>query len=242
MVKAQKLSRYSSETGVHRAVGQAKPATSDPWSVARRRMVLEQIVSRGISDKRVLSAMESVPRHLYVHEALARQAYGDYPLQIGSGQTISQPYIVALMTQALHLTGNENVLEIGTGCGYQTTILSLLAKTVCTIERHQELALAARRTFRLLGIKNVTMRIGDGSIGWKEKAPFDRILMACAAPRLPRGLLEQLAVGGFLILPVEDTPDSQSLWRITRHENDYSRENLGPCRFVPLVGKHGFKH
>lgn len=213
----------------------------DDWAVARKRMVVEQIQARGITDQRLLNVMAQVPRHHFVDEALAVQAYGDHPLKIGQGQTISQPYMVAFMTEALRLSGGENILEIGTGCGYQTTILALLAKQVFTIERHQALALGARKIFRHFKLRNVIIRIGDGSLGWPEHAPFDRILMACVAPKLPKTLLSQLAPGGFLVLPVEDASGEQHLWRISRGPDGFVRENLGSCRFVPLIGRHGFR-
>lgn len=210
------------------------------FAVAARRMIQEQIVARGIVDKRLIEVMASVPRHIFVDDALKAQAYGDMPLNIGEGQTISQPYIVALMTQALVLEGGEKILEIGTGCGYQTTILSRLAAQVYTIERIKSLAMAARARFKKLGLRNVVLRIGDGSLGWAEAAPFDRIIVTCAAPVMPDVLLDQLKVGGHLVAPVESQGDVQDLWRVTREASGYRSENLGPCRFVKLIGKHGY--
>jgi protein-L-isoaspartate(D-aspartate) O-methyltransferase len=185
--------------------------------------------------------MTQVPRHIFVDDALKSQAHADTPLNIGLGQTISQPYIVALMTQALALSGTESVLEIGTGCGYQTVILALLARRVWTIERFKSLAMSARRSFKMLGLKNVVMRVGDGSVGWPEGAPFDGILLACAAPTVSPILVEQLAPNGRLVMPLEDAHGRQTLLRITRGPNGFMREDLGACRFVRLVGRQGFQ-
>lgn len=214
---------------------------ADAFAVARKRMVYEQILSRGVSDAGTLRAMSEVPRHLFVDDALKNQAYADTPLNIGEGQTISQPYIVALMTQALGLSGRESVLEIGTGCGYQTTVLAMLAATVFTIERLKSLAFAARRVFKTLRLTNVVMRVGDGSMGWPERAPFDRILLGCVAPCVPKELLAQLAPGGCLVLPVADVQGSQSLIRVRSGSDGLIREDLGLCRFVKLIGRHGYK-
>lgn len=211
------------------------------FEIAARRMIQEQIVSRGIADARVVEIMSQVPRHLFVDDALKAQAYTDAPLNIGEGQTISQPYIVALMSQTLKLSGTEKILEIGTGCGYQTTILSKLARQVHTVERIKSLAMAARQRFKNLGLRNVVLRIGDGSMGWSEAAPFDRILMTCAAPVMPEVLLGQLAVGGWLVAPVDSgRGEGQELWRVERKPEGFVSENLGPCRFVKLIGKHGY--
>lgn len=209
------------------------------YTIARRRMVEEQIVSRGINDRRVLDVMNKIPRHLFVAEALRDQAYGDYPLGIGEGQTISQPYIVALMTQALSLTGQEKILEIGTGCGYQTAILAPLVQQVYTIERIKNLAFAARRNLKSLDIRNVVLRVGDGSRGWPEAAPFDGILIAAGSPQIPQPLFDQLAEGGRMVVPVGDE-SSQSLMRIVRKKGEPVIEDLGGCRFVQLVGDFGW--
>lgn len=215
--------------------------TDKEFTIAMKRMISEQLVNRGITNTRVLDTMSKVPRHIFVDEALKSQAYTDNPLNIGEGQTISQPYIVALMTQTLHLKGNEKILEIGTGCGYQTVILAQLAKQVYTIERIKTLGMQARNRFKLLGLKNVVLRIGDGSLGWKEGAPFDRILVACAAPIVPQALIEQLALNGSIVIPVEaKTAGGQDLLRVTKTESGIKTENLGPCRFVPLIGKNGY--
>jgi protein-L-isoaspartate(D-aspartate) O-methyltransferase len=210
------------------------------FAIARKRMIQEQMIARGISDQNVLRVMEQLPRHLFVDEALKDQAYIDAPLSIREGQTISQPYIVALMSQALNLTGTEKVLEIGTGCGYQTTILAKLAKQVYTIERFKVLGMSARTVFKQMGLKNIVMRIGDGSAGWPEAAPFDRIVMTCASPEVPKRLLEQLAIGGIMVVPVATSPDVQSLLRITKTESGIETQDLGGCRFVKLVGKYGY--
>lgn len=222
-------------------------ATHD-LTVSRRRMVAEQLIPRGISDPKVIAAMEKVPRHEFVDPGMRDQAYGDYPLSIGLGQTISQPYIVALMTQSLKLQGGEKILEIGTGCGYQTSILAEIAGQVYTIERIKGLGLMARNTLKKLGYRRVVMRVGDGTMGWDDAKPFDAILIAAGAPKIPFHLLDQLNDGGKLVLPVGDE-NSQNLLRITKKEgknvgsasSNYEIEDLGPCRFVKLIGKHGWK-
>src|SRR6266581_2505858 len=174
------------------------------YEIARKRMVDTQIVARGISDRRVIAAMLKVPRHIFVEEAMAAQAYSDSPLPIGEKQTISQPYMVAAMTELLELTGSEKVLEIGTGSGYQAAILALLANKVCTIERLRSLALRARKVLDSLGLLNVNLKIGDGTCGWQEEAPFDAIIVTAGAPAIPEQLVEQLKVGGRLVIPVGD--------------------------------------
>lgn len=203
-------------------------------------MIKEQLEARGIRDEGVIKAMKRIPREMFVDEALKSQAYIDAPVNIGEGQTISQPYIVALMTQALELQGHEKVLEIGTGCGYQTAVLAGLCGKVHTIERFKSLAMGARERLKALKVKNVVMRVGDGSKGWEDAAPFDRIIVTCAAPKVPETYLAQLAIGGKLVLPVSQTEDQQDLWRITRTEEGFQKEDLGPCRFVKLVGEHGY--
>lgn len=212
----------------------------DIFTVARRRMIERQLIDRGISDERVLKAMMKVPRHLFVDPGLMDQAYGDNPLGIGEGQTISQPYIVALMTQALALKGHEKVLEIGSGCGYQTAILAELAGQVYTIERIKELGFMARRNLKSLGYRNIVIRIGDGSHGWPEAVPFDAILIAAGSPEVPKPLTAQLAQGGKMVVPV-GTEEEQNLIRVTRHGINPAVENLGACRFVKLVGTYGWK-
>ena len=211
----------------------------DRFVVARRRMVEEQLIGRKIRDPRVLEAMGNLPRHEFVPDALVDQAYGDYPVGIGQGQTISQPYIVALMTELMDLKGSERVLEIGTGCGYQTALLARLAGQIFTIERIKELGFKARASLKQLGLKNIVMRIGDGSHGWPEKAPFDRILVAAGSPEIPMPLFQQLAEGGKLVVPV-GPEDKQELLLISKTDGQMKTQNLGPCRFVRLVGSFGW--
>ncbi len=215
----------------------------DRYRKQRTRMVESQIRARSVSDPRVLKIMETMPRHLFVDEGLIDQAYSDNPLPIGEKQTISQPYIVALMTEALELKGRERVLEIGTGSGYQTAILSKLADRVFSIERVAALASRARKILDMLNCYNVAIRIGDGSYGWKEEAPFDAIITTAAAPRVPQYLLEQLAPGGRLVVPVGNR-DIQTLYRLVRsaeNPDDVKTEDLGGCRFVSLIGESGWK-
>jgi protein-L-isoaspartate(D-aspartate) O-methyltransferase len=212
----------------------------DEFEKARERMVDLQIVRRGIKDPRVIAAMKKVPRHLFVSESLRSQAYEDHPLPIEEKQTISQPYIVALMTEALQLKGHEKVLEIGTGSGYQTAILAELADKVFTIERIPLLAEKARKRLGELGYKNIVYRIGDGTLGWPEEAPFDGILVSAAAPSIPQPLIDQLAMGGRLIIPVGDRL-SQELVLVERVPEGIRKSFLGGVRFVDLIGKWGWK-
>ena len=210
------------------------------YRLARERMVKNQLIPRGITDDKVLQAMGKVHRHLFVEEALMGEAYNDHPLPIGYKQTISQPYIVALMTQALGLTGDEKTLEIGTGSGYQTAILAELSKTVYTIERIIPLKEKAMKLLNQLGYRNIRFKAYDGSLGWKEMKPFDAIIVTAGAPRVPDPLLEQLAVGGKMIIPIGDKY-SQELIKVTKKKKDYKKENLGGCRFVELIGLYGWK-
>jgi len=214
-------------------------AQTDPFALARRRMVEDQIARRGVRDPRLLAAMADIPRHRFVDEALWSQAYDDHPLSIGQGQTISQPYMVALMTEALGLTGREKVLEIGTGSGYQTAILARLADWVYSVERLPELSRRAQAVLEKLGIFNLNLKVGDGTKGWPEHAPYDAIIVTAGAPHLPQPLTEQLAEGGRLVIPVGDR-HVQTLLRITRRGDRLVREDLGGCRFVDLVGEHGW--
>jgi protein-L-isoaspartate(D-aspartate) O-methyltransferase len=202
-------------------------------------MVESQLVARGIRDQRVIDAMLKIPRHLFVQEAMADQAYSDSPLPIGDRQTISQPYMVALMTELVMLKGGERVLEIGTGSGYQAAILASLVDKVYTIERFRPLALQARKVLDSLRLLNVNLRIGDGSEGWPEEAPFDAILVTAGAPEVPQKLLEQLSIGGRLVIPVGNQYD-QVLKRITRTADSFLSEHSVACRFVKLVGKSGW--
>jgi len=206
----------------------------------RERMVEEQLVRRGITDARVLEAMRKVPRHLFVEEALRDRAYGDHPLPIGEGQTISQPYIVAIMTQLLHLTGSEKVLEIGTGTGYQTAVLAELARRVCSVERIASLAARARATLEAMGYTNVWVRTADGTFGWPDEAPFDRILVSAAAPAVPEPLFEQLVEGGRMVLPVGD-PFAQTLTVVDRVGGEKKISADSGCVFVKLIGKYGWE-
>jgi len=210
----------------------------DRYVKQRKKMVESQIRARGIRDPRVLTAMETVQRHLFVNEALRDQAYNDSPLPIDCGQTISQPYIVALMTEAMELTGKDKVLEIGTGSGYQTAILAELADHVFSIDRVASLASAARKLIYF----NVAIRVGDGTYGWREEAPFDAIIVTAGAPNIPKTFVEQLSTGGRLVIPV-GSRHSQALIKMTRLSddvNDVKKEDLGGCRFVDLIGEYGW--
>jgi protein-L-isoaspartate(D-aspartate) O-methyltransferase len=208
--------------------------------MARQRMVDEQIASRGIKDVLVLHAMNKVPRHRFVEEALQGQAYNDYPLPIGEKQTISQPYMVALMTEALELKGDERVLEIGTGSGYQAAILAELAEWVYSIERIRSLANRARKLFDELDIYNVEIKVSDGTQGWKEKAPFQAITVTAGTPEIPQPLLDQLDLGGRLVVPIGDA-FSQTLVRVIRTNEGFKREDMGGCHFVKLIGEYGWQ-
>jgi protein-L-isoaspartate(D-aspartate) O-methyltransferase len=210
------------------------------YSTARNRMVETQLVSRGIKDPRVLEAMRAVPRHRFTEEAFTSQAYNDHPLPIGEKQTISQPYMVALMTEALELRGRERVLEVGTGSGYQTAILAELAEKIYSIERLRKLSLKAQRILDQLGYVNVVLKVGDGTLGWKEEAPFDAIVVTAGSPEAPQPLIDQLAMGGRLVVPIGDRY-TQSLIKIVRVKEGISKTDLGGCRFVNLVGQHGWK-
>jgi len=206
----------------------------------RERMVQEQLAGRGISDDRVLDAINRVPRHRFVDEGLQHRAYGDHPLPIGEEQTISQPYIVGLMTSLLELTGREKVLEVGTGSGYQTAVLAELSRRVCSIERLPRLADRARRLVESMGYTNVWIRVGNGALGWSDEAPFDRILVAAAGPSVPSPLIDQLGDGGRLVAPVGDA-ESQTLTLVERRGGEVTTRSLGECRFVPLVGKYAWE-
>lgn len=205
----------------------------------RELMVSQQLVARGIGDRRVLDAMRKVQRHLFVSMESQGMAYEDMALTIGSGQTISQPYMVAIMTQLLDLKGDEKVLEIGTGSGYQTAILAELSREVFTIERFEGLLAGAERKLASLGYENIRFRAGDGTLGWPEEAPFDRMLVTAGAPRVPEPLAQQLADGGVMVVPV-GSRTSQQLVKYTRQKGKSQEEYHTPCVFVPLVGKHGW--
>ncbi len=207
---------------------------------ARDRMVETQLAGRGIRNHRVLEAMRRVPRHLFVEEALQEQAYSDYPLPIGEKQTISQPYIVALMSEVLELKGDEKILEIGTGSGYQAAILAELADRVFSVERFPPLAYRASQILKKLGYQNILIRVADGSLGWPEEAPFDGIMVTAGTPKIPQPLTDQLRVGGRLVLPVGDRL-SQELVLVERTPEGIRKTDFGGVRFVDLVGKWGWE-
>ena len=206
----------------------------------RLRMVREQLQARGISDAAVLGAMAAVPRHLFVQEALRAQAYEDTPLPIGYGQTISQPYIVGLMTQLLEVERGMRVLEIGTGSGYQSAVLSTMGCTVFTVERMRELYQNTSSLLRQLGLRGIHMQRRDGTLGMPEAAPFERIIVTAGGPEVPRPLVDQLEEGGILLIPVGDKPRTQRLLRLRKEQGRISSEDLGPVVFVDLVGDHGW--
>lgn len=205
----------------------------------RELMINTQLVPRGIRDERVLKAMKKVPRHLFVDESIQYKAYDDVALPIDEGQTISQPYMVAIMTELLELKGSEKVLEIGTGSGYQTAILAELSKEVYTIDRFAILVEKAENRFRLLGYKNIHTRVGDGTLGWKEGAPFDRIMVTAATPEIPEPIMEQLSPEGITVVPVGER-FSQQLIKVKKSKDRILEERHTPCVFVPLVGKYGW--
>lgn len=204
-------------------------------------MVEREVASRGVKNEMVLEAMRKVPRHLFVEEAFQAQAYTDLSLPIGEKQTISQPFIVGLMTEALCLKGSERVLEIGTGSGYQAAVLGTLVRQLYSLERIPSLARKARQVLDSIGLSNVHVRVTDGTLGWQEHAPFDAIIVTAGAPSIPEAYLEQLSIGGVLVIPVGDQ-GSQVLTRVTRRgEGLFDEEQLVDCRFVPLVGRHGWQ-
>ena len=206
---------------------------------ARERMVRTQLLDRGVDDPRVIEAMRKVPRHLFVEPALVNRAYDDDPLPIGAKQTISQPYIVGYMLQALGLRGAERVLEIGTGSAYQTALLAELCANVFSVEKLRELAVQARARLDELHYYNVAIHMGDGTLGWSEHAPYDAIIVAAGAPKVPEPLAQQLAPGGKLIIPIGDH-QSQTLKLTARTPTGLEETNLGGCRFVKLLGRYGW--
>jgi protein-L-isoaspartate(D-aspartate) O-methyltransferase len=206
----------------------------------RARMVDEQLAGRGVTDPRVQAAMRRVPRHRFVQEALRARAYGDHPLPIGEDQTISQPFIVGLMTSLLELTGREKVLEVGTGSGYQTAVLAAVARRVCSIERLPRLAERARALLESLGHDNVWIRVGNGALGWPDQAPFDRIIVTAGGPAIPPPLVQQLAEGGRMVLPV-GSPDNQTLTVVDNVGGEIRERAHGECKFVKLVGKYAWE-
>ncbi|MFC1816296.1 protein-L-isoaspartate(D-aspartate) O-methyltransferase [Thermodesulfobacteriota bacterium] len=216
------------------------PKTSVKFERLREGMVQKQIEARGITDPQVLAAFRKVPRHLFVSEALMDQAYGDFPLPLGEQQTISQPYIVAEMTQALELDKDDRVLELGTGSGYQAAILAEIAFRVYSIERIYSLYVKARKLFDRLPYHNIVTRYSDGTTGWTDESPFDAIIVTAGAPDIPETLIKQLAMGGRLVIPVGNQ-FSQDLIKLYKDETGVHTTNLGGCRFVKLVGEHGWR-
>jgi len=213
---------------------------SQRFARERERMVEEQLVARGVTDARVIEVMRRLPRHLFVDEALRDRAYGDHPLPIGEGQTISQPFIVGRMTELLRLTGREKVLEVGTGCGYQAAVLAELAGRVCTMERIPRLATRARETLEGLGYRNVWVRAANGTLGWPDEAPFDRILVAAGGPTVPPPLFDQLTEGGRMVIPVGDATN-QVLQVIEKVQGGKRVTEDSGCVFVKLVGKYAWE-
>ena len=210
------------------------------YEILRKRMAEEQLIPRGIKNQRILDAFRKIERHKFIPEDLRSSSYADFPVPIGEGQTISQPYIVALMTECLSLTGQEKVLEIGTGSGYQTAILAELAKEVYSIERFERLAKSAEKIVNELGYTNIKIKVGDGTLGWEEEAPFDRIIITAASPRIPLPLTEQLKENGKLILPLGES-FSQVLTLVEKKKDRLESIQVCGCVFVPLVGKYGWK-
>jgi protein-L-isoaspartate(D-aspartate) O-methyltransferase len=206
----------------------------------RENMVKTQLIPRGIIDERVLSAMKKVPRHLFVDESMQHRAYDDCALSIGEGQTISQPYMVAVMTELLELKGDEKVLEIGAGSGYQAAILAELSKSVYTVERVHTLAAHTEERLRSLGYTNVHIKVADGTLGWQKESPFDRIIVTAGSPKIPPPLLEQLSDDGIIIAPIGDR-FSQQLQKLRKSHGKLIEEFHTPCVFVPLIGEHGWK-
>jgi len=221
-------------------IWRSAPETHDRTAAARERMVVEQVAGRGVADPRVLDAMRRVPRHRFVEEALRERAYGDYPLPIGEGQTISQPFMVGRMTELLRLTGREKVLEIGTGSGYQAAVLSRCVARVCTVERLPRIAARARLLLEELGYTNVWVRTANGTFGWPDEGPFDRILVAAGGPSVPPPLFEQLTEGGLMVMPVGGA-DGQKLQLIEKVRGEMRVTEDSGCVFVPLIGKHAWQ-
>lgn len=210
------------------------------YEILRKKMVEEQLIARGIKNERVINVFRKVERHKFLPEDLRASAYSDFPVPIGEGQTISQPYIVALMTERLDLSGEEKVLEIGTGSGYQTAILAELTKEVCSVERFKTLSERAVTTLKGLGYTNIKTKVGDGTLGWPKEAPFDRIIITAASPRLPLPLTDQLNENGKLLLPLGES-FSQMLTLFENEGNKLKYSSICGCVFVPLVGKYGYR-
>jgi len=220
--------------------GTARKHLTDEMTLQRHRMVERLRGHYKILDENVLRVMTELPRHAFVPAAIRSQAYNDNALPISGGQTISQPYIVARMTELLELTGKEKVLEIGAGSGYQTAVLASLARKVFAIERLPNLAAEAEQRLRQLGIRNVTIKAGDGTSGWDVYMPYDAMLVAAGGPSVPEPLVQQLKVGGRLVIPIGENQQKQHLIRVTRTEGGFTQEDFGPCAFVPLIGQHGW--
>ena len=204
-------------------------------------MVQEQITVRGVNDARVIAALRKIPRHLFVDPGIANRAYDDNALPIGEKQTLSQPFMAARMTEALSLNGDERVLEVGTGSGYQTALLAELCFNVFSVEKIRALSRKARVLLDQLGYQNIALHVGDGSIGWSEHAPYDAIIVSAGSPATPRPLLDQLGSGGRLVIPIGDE-QSQTLLRVTHTGSGFKEEQLGECKFVKLFGKYGWRH
>jgi protein-L-isoaspartate(D-aspartate) O-methyltransferase len=220
--------------------GQKFSSRNQDYSIPRERMVERLRDHYKIRDQKVLEAMRSVPRHFFVPEALQSRAYGDHALPISGSQTISQPYIVARMTELLEINASSRVLEIGAGSGYQTAVLSKIAGQVYAIERIGDLAREAQSRIRQLGIYNATVKCFDGTLGWAANAPYDAILVAAGGPTIPQPLVTQLKVGGRLVVPVGESRESQRLVRVIKTESGSKQEDHGACAFVPLIGQHGW--
>ena len=212
----------------------------DVYARRRAEMVKKQLVGRGITDERVLAAMSELPRHKFVEEALRERSYGDYPIPIGEKQTISQPYMVAIMSQLLNLTGSEKVLEIGSGSGYQTAVLCKLAAQVYSVERRPQLLIKARQTLEKLDCHNVALKIADGTLGWKDYAPYDAIIVTAGAPEVPKALLDQLAMGGRMVIPVGGE-EKQVLHKVVKTKLGLRESIQTQCSFVKLIGQFGWK-
>lgn len=210
------------------------------FDLLRQEMIHRQLVPRGIKDERVIEAFKNVPRHKFVPQEYLKSSYGDFPLPIGENQTISQPYIVALMTQVLEIKNTDKILEIGSGSGYQTAILASLAKIVYSVERIELLAKRAEKTLGELGFKNFKIKIDDGTLGWKEFEPYDKIIVTAAAPYLPKTLCEQLNIGGKIVMPISDG-FGQTLTLFTKEKDKLRDQNICGCTFVPLIGQYGYK-
>ena len=218
----------------------SRPDLIDEMTMQRLRMVEVLRDKYKIADERVLEVMGMLPRHLFVPEAIKSQAYRDNALPIAGGQTISQPFIVARMTELLELTGQEKILEIGAGSGYQTAVLASLARKVFAIERLPALADEANRRLQMLGFRNFTLKSGDGTNGWDAYHPYDAMLVAAGGPVIPEPLVAQLRIGGKMVIPIGEEKGKQNLIRIVRTETGYTKEDFGPCAFVPLLGQHGW--